>query len=101
MQQHMRFFYPKAKAEDPTYLLAIERVDPLDHTTFKFNGLCDVGEHLFERVRRFLVEKDADGFAWLHTTAHHRDELGSNKVLALSWLAGSLGSQGLHVLLAC
>lgn len=85
---------------DATYLLAIKCVDPLHDPTFKFNGLCDVGEHLLEGVRRFLIEQHADRLAWLHAAAHHRHQLGSDKVLALSGLPGSLGSQGLHVLLA-
>lgn len=85
---------------DITYLLAIERVDPLHDPTFKFNGLRDVGEHLLEGVRRFLIEQHADRLAWLHAAAHHRHQLGPDEVLALSGLAGSLGSQGLHVLLA-
>lgn len=31
-----------AMAKGETYLLAVKCVDPLDHATFKFNGLCDV-----------------------------------------------------------
>lgn len=84
---------------DTTYLLAIECVDPLHDPTFEFNGLRDVGEHLLEGVRRFLIEQHADRLAWLHAAAHHRHQLGPDKVLALSGLASSLGGQGLHVLL--
>lgn len=75
-----------------TYLLAVQCVDPLDHATFQFNGLCDVSEDLLEGVRRFLVEQNTHGFAWLHTTAHHGHKFGSNKVLGLSGLARGLGS---------
>lgn len=85
---------------DTAYLLAIECVDPLHDPTFQFNGLCDVGEHLLKGVRRFLIEQHAHRLAWLHAAAHHRHQLGPDKVLALPGLAGSLGSQGLHVLLA-
>lgn len=89
-----------APAEGVTHLLAIERVDPLDHSAFELDGLRDVGQHLLEGVRGLLVEEDADGFAGLHAAAHHRDQLRPDKVFALSGIAGGLGGQGLHVLLA-
>ena len=83
-----------------TYLLAIKGVNPLHHPALQFNGLRDVGEHLLEGVCRFLVEQHADRLARLHAAAHHRHQLGPDKVLALPGLPGSLGGQGLHVLLA-
>lgn len=83
------------------YLLAVQRVDPFDHPAFKLDGLRDVGEHLLERVRRLLVEQDAHGLARFDAAAHHRHQLGSNKVFALlPGLAGGAGRQRLNVLLA-
>lgn len=83
-----------------TDLLSVQCVDPLNHAALQLDGLCDVGEHLFEGVRCLLVEQHADGLPRLHATPHHRHQLGPNKLLTLPGFAGLLTGQALQVLLA-
>lgn len=84
-----------------TYLLAIQCIDPLHHTTLKFNGFCNVSKDLLEGVGRFLIEQDTHSFAWLDPAPHHRHKLGTNEILSFSGLTGSFGSQWLDALLGC
>lgn len=65
----------------PSYLLALQRVQPLHHSRVQLDGIADVREHLLERVRRLLVQEDAHGLAWLHAAPDHRHQLGPDELL--------------------
>lgn len=71
----------------PPHLFTVQRVEPLHRPGVQLDGLGDVGQHLFEGVRRLLVQQDPHRLPRLHAAADHRHQLGLDEVLALSTLS--------------
>ncbi len=71
-----------------SHLLPIQRVQPLHGPGVQLDGLCDVGQHLFEGVSRLLVQQDPHRLARLHAAADHRHQFGLDKVFVLPALTG-------------
>lgn len=69
------------------HLFTVQRVEPLHGPGVQLDGLGDVGQHLFEGVRRLLVQQDPHRLPWLHAAADHRHQLGLDEVLALPALS--------------
>jgi len=66
-----------------TCLLAGDGEDLLDGSGVEFHGFGDLGQNLVERVRRLLVEQDADGLARPAAVAYDRHQLGRDVVAVL------------------
>lgn len=75
------------RKQPASYLFSIQCVEPLHSPRVQFDGLCDVGQHLIEGMRRLLVEQDPDGLARLYAATDHRHQLGFDEVFALSALS--------------
>lgn len=68
-------------------LFPVQRVELLYCSRVQLDGLGDVRQHLFEGVRRLLVQENPHCLSRLHAAADHRHQLGFDEVFALSALS--------------
>lgn len=70
--------------ETGTHLLAVQSVEPPHGSRVQLDGLCDVGQHLLEGVRRLLIEQHSHRLAGLDAAADDRDQLRFDEVFGLA-----------------
>lgn len=69
-----------------SYQFPLQRVDLLHHPRVQFDGISDVGQHLFIGVGCLLVEQDPHSLAGLDAAPHHSHQLWPDEVLELAAL---------------